>query len=67
VLQQDLGLTSAQSAAGQGFGFTWPAEFPAVRLDDLLTRSGVTAVRSVVLPAIGTGKTHLPIEVDLHL
>ena len=38
VLQQDLGLTSAQSAAGQGFGFTWPAEFPAVRLDDLLSR-----------------------------
>ena len=67
VLQQDLGLTSAQSAAGQGFGFTWPAEFPAVRLDDLLSRHGVTAVRSVVLPAIGTGKTHLPILVDLNL
>jgi vancomycin resistance protein VanJ len=67
VLQQDLGLKSAQSAAGQGFGFTWPAEFPAVRLDDLLTRSGVTAVRSVTLPAIGTGKTHLPILVDLNL
>lgn len=67
VLQQDLGLTSAQSAAGQGFGFTWPAEFPAVRLDDLLTRHGVTAVRSVVLPAVGTGKTHLPILVDLNL
>ena len=67
VIQQDLGLTSAQSAAGQGFGFTWPAEFPAVRLDDLLTRNGVTAVRSVVLKSIGTGKTHLPIEVDLNL
>jgi vancomycin resistance protein VanJ len=67
VLQQDLGLTSAQSSAGRGFGFTWPAEFPAVRLDDLLSRSGVTAVRSVVMPSIGTGKTHLPIEVDLNL
>ncbi|HEV2633922.1 MAG TPA: endonuclease/exonuclease/phosphatase family protein [Actinocrinis sp.] len=67
VIQQDLKLTSAQSAAGRGFGFTWPAEFPAVRLDDLLSRSGVTAVRSVVMPSIGTGKTHLPILVDLHL
>ena len=67
VIQQDLKLTSAQSAAGQGFGFTWPAEFPAVRLDDVLSRTGVTAERSVVMPAIGTGKTHLPILVDLHL
>jgi vancomycin resistance protein VanJ len=67
AVQQGLKLTSAQSAAGQGFGFTWPAEFPAVRLDDLLSRAGVTAVRSVVMPSIGTGKTHLPIMVDLHL
>lgn len=67
LVQQGLNLTSAQSAAGAGFGFTWPAEFPAVRLDDLLTRSGVTAVRSVVMPPIGTGRTHLPIMVDLHL
>jgi vancomycin resistance protein VanJ len=60
-----LDLTSAQAAAGRGFGFTWPAEFPMVRLDDVLTRD-ITPVRSVVLPALQGGQTHLPIEVDLH-
>ena len=57
-------LTSAQQAAGSGFGFTWPAEFPVVRLDDVLTR-GLKPLRSVVLPAIAQGQTHLPIQVDL--
>ena len=65
-LSSHLGLTSAQAAAGRGFGFTWPAEFPVVRLDDLLLRGG-TPVRSVVLPALSGGKSHLPIEIDLHL
>ncbi len=65
-LSSGLGLTSAQAAAGRGFGFTWPAEFPVVRLDDLLLRGG-TPVRSAVLPALAGGKTHKPIEVDLHL
>ena len=65
-LSSGLGLTSAQAAAGSGFGFTWPAEFPVVRLDDLLLRGG-TPVRSVVLPALSGGKSHLPIEIDLHL
>jgi vancomycin resistance protein VanJ len=65
-LSAGLGLTSAQAAAGRGFGFTWPAEFPVVRLDDLLMRGG-TPVRSVVLPALSGGKTHLPIEIDIHL
>jgi vancomycin resistance protein VanJ len=58
------GLTSAQRSAGSGFGFTWPSEFPMVRLDDVLTR-GLTPLRSVVLPAIAQGQTHLPIQVDL--
>lgn len=65
-LSSGLGLTSAQAASGRGFGFTWPAEFPVVRLDDLLLRGG-TPVRSVVLPALSGGKSHLPIEIDLHL
>lgn len=65
-LTSGLGLTSAQAAAGRGFGFTWPAEFPLVRLDDLLLRGG-TPVHSVVLPALAGGKSHLPIEIDLHL
>jgi vancomycin resistance protein VanJ len=58
------GLTSAQQAVGSGFGFTWPAEFPIVRLDDVLTR-GLKPLSSVVLPSIAKGQTHLPIEVDL--
>jgi vancomycin resistance protein VanJ len=61
---RDVGLRSAQQAAGSGFGFTWPAEFPIVRLDDVLTR-GLTPLRSSVLPAIAGGQSHLPIEVDL--
>ncbi len=58
------GLTSAQQASGSGFGFNWPAEFPVVRLDDVLTR-GLKPLRSVVMPAIAHGQTHLPIQVDL--
>lgn len=58
------GLTSAQQASGSGFGFTWPAEFPVVRLDDVLTR-GLKPLRSVVMPAIAHGQAHLPIQVDL--
>jgi vancomycin resistance protein VanJ len=65
-ISSDLGLTSAQGAAGSGFGFTWPAEFPVVRLDDLLIR-GATPVKSVVLPALAGGQSHLPIEIDLHV
>jgi len=64
-LTSGVGLRSAQQAAGSGFGFTWPAEFPIVRLDDVLTR-GLQPLRSSVLPAIGGGQAHLPIEVDLN-
>jgi len=63
-LTRSVGLTSAQQAAGSGFGFTWPAEFPFVRLDDVLTR-GLKPLRSEVLPSIAKGQTHLPIQVDL--
>ncbi|MGC3862524.1 endonuclease/exonuclease/phosphatase family protein [Micromonospora chersina] len=50
-------LRSAQDAAGNGFGFTWPAKFPVVRIDQILVR-GVKPGRSWVLPA--TGSDHLP-------
>ena len=63
-LTRGVGLQSAQQVAGSGFGFTWPAEFPIVRLDDVLTR-GLQPLRSSVLPAIAGGQSHLPIEVDL--
>jgi vancomycin resistance protein VanJ len=51
-------LRSAQDAAGDGFGFSWPAAFPMVRIDQILVR-GVEPVRSWVLPA--TGSDHLPV------
>lgn len=64
LLGSSTGLVSAQAEAGAGFGFTWPAGFPAVRLDDVLTR-GLTPVASVVLPAVGPKQAHRPIEADL--
>ncbi|WP_407924532.1 endonuclease/exonuclease/phosphatase family protein [Catellatospora vulcania] len=51
-------LRSAQDAAGDGFGFSWPAAFPVVRIDQILVR-GVEPMRSWVLPA--TGSDHLPV------
>ncbi|MFF7646955.1 endonuclease/exonuclease/phosphatase family protein [Streptomyces canus] len=50
--------TSAQDAAGDGFGFTWPAGFPLARIDQVLVR-GVRPESSWVLPA--TGSDHLPV------
>jgi vancomycin resistance protein VanJ len=64
LLGSGTGLVSAQAEAGSGFGFTWPAAFPVVRLDDVLTR-GLTPVASVVLPAAGPKQAHRPIEADL--
>ncbi|GAB4057270.1 endonuclease/exonuclease/phosphatase family protein [Catellatospora paridis] len=51
-------LRSVQDAAGDGFGFSWPAAFPLVRIDHILVR-GVQPVSSWVLPA--TGSDHLPV------
>ncbi|UAJ81189.1 endonuclease/exonuclease/phosphatase family protein [Leifsonia sp. ZF2019] len=45
-----------------GLGFTWPASFPAARLDHALTR-GLATVSSVVLPE--NGSDHRGIEVGL--
>jgi len=64
LLGSSTGLVSAQAKAGAGFGFTWPATFPVVPLDDVLTR-GLTPVASVVLPAVGPHQAHRPIEADL--
>ena len=46
-------LTDAQTAAGDGFGFTWPAEFPITRPDHILFR-GMTATEAGVAPATGS-------------
>jgi vancomycin resistance protein VanJ len=55
-------LRSAQDVAGDGFGFTFPAAFPLVRIDQILVR-GVQPERSWVLPA--TGSDHRPVAAAL--
>jgi vancomycin resistance protein VanJ len=61
-------LTSVQSSVGSGFGFTWPAQFPMMRLDDVLFR-GLTPVASSVLSETGTTSCdpHRPIYAELAL
>jgi vancomycin resistance protein VanJ len=61
-LTRELG--SAQAEAGAGFGFTWPAWFPLVRIDHVLYR-GMTAVNARVLGY--TGSDHRPVVADLRL
>ncbi|MFD5650333.1 teicoplanin resistance protein VanJ [Streptomyces sp. NPDC127039] len=51
-------LHSVQDAAGDGFGFSWPAKFPVARIDQILVR-GVEPTGSWTLPA--TGSDHLPV------
>jgi vancomycin resistance protein VanJ len=51
-------LRSAQDVAGDGFGFTWPASFPVIRIDQILVR-GVEPDSSWVLPA--NGSDHRPV------
>ncbi|MET8907917.1 endonuclease/exonuclease/phosphatase family protein [Micromonospora sp. NPDC004551] len=55
-------LRPVQDAAGNGFGFTWPAQFPMVRIDQILVR-GVQPERSWLLPA--TGSDHLPVAAGI--
>ena len=51
-------LTSRMNAAERGFAFSWPADFPVARIDQVMARSAtVDHVRT--LPA--TGSDHLPI------
>jgi vancomycin resistance protein VanJ len=52
-------MHSAQDVAGNGFGFTWPASLPVVRIDEILVR-GVEPDNSWVLPA--NGSDHRPVE-----
>ncbi|MFF4507509.1 endonuclease/exonuclease/phosphatase family protein [Streptomyces sp. NPDC001401] len=55
-------LHSVQDAAGDGFGFSWPAKFPVARIDQILVR-GVRPESSWVLPA--TGSDHLPVAAGI--
>jgi vancomycin resistance protein VanJ len=55
-------LRSAQDVAGNGFGFTWPASFPVVRIDQILVR-GVQPDSSWVRPA--NGSDHRAVEASI--
>lgn len=57
-------MTSAQSTAGQGFGFTWPSRFPVVRIDQILLK-GVKATSSWNLPV--TPSDHIPVAARIDL
>ncbi len=51
-------MRSTQGAAGNGFGFSWPASFPMARIDQIMVQ-GVEPVSSWTLPR--TASDHLPI------
>ncbi|MFD4245427.1 endonuclease/exonuclease/phosphatase family protein [Streptomyces sp. NPDC058525] len=55
-------MRSTQGAAGDGFGFSWPAQFPMARIDQIMVR-GITPEASWTLPR--TGSDHLPIAARL--
>jgi vancomycin resistance protein VanJ len=55
-------MRSAQDVAGDGFGFSWPAQFPMARIDQILVR-GVEPDSSWVLPA--TGSDHRPVAAGI--
>ncbi|GHF59307.1 membrane protein [Kitasatospora xanthocidica] len=47
-------MRSAQGAAGDGFGFSWPASFPMARIDQILSKGGLAPVDSRTLPRDGS-------------
>ncbi|MFD0267349.1 endonuclease/exonuclease/phosphatase family protein [Streptomyces sp. NPDC127106] len=51
-------MRSTQGAAGDGFGFSWPAPFPMARIDQVMVR-GMKPEASWTLPR--TGSDHLPV------
>ncbi|MCI3270172.1 endonuclease/exonuclease/phosphatase family protein [Streptomyces cylindrosporus] len=57
-------MRSTQGAAGDGFGFSWPASFPMARIDQIMVQ-GIEPVSSWTLPA--TGSDHLPVAARVNL
>ncbi|MFE0738343.1 endonuclease/exonuclease/phosphatase family protein [Streptomyces sp. NPDC058855] len=51
-------MRSTQGAAGDGFGFSWPASFPMARIDQIMVRGG-EPMASWTLPE--TMSDHLPV------
>lgn len=57
-------MRSAHGAAGDGFGFTWPAAFPMARIDQIMMK-GIDPVSAWTLPA--TGSDHLPVAASIKI
>jgi vancomycin resistance protein VanJ len=57
-------MRSTQGAAGDGFGFSWPASFPMARIDQIMVK-GIAPMSSWTLPK--TGSDHLPVAARLQL
>ncbi|MFI8196358.1 endonuclease/exonuclease/phosphatase family protein [Streptomyces sp. NPDC085942] len=57
-------MRSTQGAAGDGFGFSWPASFPMARIDQIMVK-GVEPKASWTLTA--TDSDHLPIAARVEL
>ncbi|GAA3370836.1 endonuclease/exonuclease/phosphatase family protein [Streptomyces sannanensis] len=57
-------MRSTQGAAGDGFGFSWPASFPTARIDQILVK-GIEPVSSWTLQR--TRSDHLPIAARMKL
>ncbi|MFB6776308.1 endonuclease/exonuclease/phosphatase family protein [Streptomyces sp. NPDC056352] len=57
-------MRSTQGAAGNGFGFSWPASYPMARIDQIMVK-GIEPMSSWTLPA--TGSDHLPIAARVEL
>ncbi|MFC9861586.1 MULTISPECIES: endonuclease/exonuclease/phosphatase family protein [unclassified Streptomyces] len=57
-------MRSTQGAAGNGFGFSWPASFPMARIDQIMVK-GVEPMSSWTLSA--TDSDHLPIAARVEL
>lgn len=55
-------MRSAQGAAGDGFGFSWPASFPMARIDQIMVR-GLDPVSAWALSR--TGSDHLPLAASV--
>ncbi|MFF2659289.1 endonuclease/exonuclease/phosphatase family protein [Kitasatospora sp. NPDC058032] len=47
-------MRSAQGAAGDGFGFSWPATFPMARIDHIMSKGGLRPTDSRTLERDGS-------------
>jgi vancomycin resistance protein VanJ len=57
-------MRSTQGAAGDGFGFSWPASFPMARIDQIMVK-GLKPTASWTLPR--TDSDHLPVAARIRV